>query len=89
MTAGALAARFDMSAPSVSHHFGVLKRADLVGSRRDGQQIYYFLNTTVMQDVLAMIWDLFGDRPTGGGSGVEGRLQIDPTKDEQQSGGTT
>jgi DNA-binding transcriptional ArsR family regulator len=59
-TAGELAARFDMTKPSMSHHFQVLKQANLVGSRRDGQQIWYFLNTTVMEDVLAIIWDLFG-----------------------------
>jgi ArsR family transcriptional regulator len=62
MTAGELAARFDMSKPSVSHHFNVLKQAELIGSRRDGQQIYYFLNTTVMEDVLSIVWDLFGSR---------------------------
>jgi DNA-binding transcriptional ArsR family regulator len=62
MTAGELAAKFDMSKPSMSHHFNVLRTADLVGSRRDGQQVYYFLNTTVMEDVLAIFWDLFGTR---------------------------
>ena len=61
-TAGELAARFDMSKPSVSHHFTVLKQADLIGSRREGQQIYYFLNTTVVEDLLTVILDLFGDR---------------------------
>jgi DNA-binding transcriptional ArsR family regulator len=60
MTAGELSAKFDMSRPSMSHHFAVLRQADLVGSRRDGQQVYYFLNTTVMEDVLAILWDLFG-----------------------------
>lgn len=59
MTAGELAARFDMSKPSVSHHFAVLKTADLIRSRREGQQIYYALNTTVVQDLLALIWGLF------------------------------
>ena len=59
MTAGDLATHFDMSKPSMSHHFAVLKEADLVTTRRDGQQIYYALNTTVLQDVLARIWDLF------------------------------
>jgi DNA-binding transcriptional ArsR family regulator len=62
MTAGELAARFDMTKPSMSHHFAVLKDARLIGSRRDGQQVYYFLDTTVMQDVLAILWDLFGGR---------------------------
>jgi DNA-binding transcriptional ArsR family regulator len=64
MTAGELAERFDMTRPSMSHHFTVLKQADLVGSRREGQQIYYFLNTTVVEDLLTVILDLFG---TGNG----------------------
>jgi ArsR family transcriptional regulator, arsenate/arsenite/antimonite-responsive transcriptional repressor len=65
-TAGELASKFDMSKPSVSHHFAVLKAADLIRSRRDGQQIYYALNTTVVEDLLTLIWDLFpGDRAKG------------------------
>jgi ArsR family transcriptional regulator len=59
-TAGELAEQFDMSKPSVSHHFSVLKEADLIRSRRDGQQIYYSLNTTVVQDLLTWAYDLFG-----------------------------
>ena len=59
MTAGELAEHFDMAKPSLSHHFSVLKQADLISARRDGQQIYYALNTTVVEDLLAMIWDLF------------------------------
>jgi DNA-binding transcriptional ArsR family regulator len=58
-TAGELAERFDMSKPSVSHHFGILKQAHLIASRRAGQQIYYSLNTTVWQDFLTMFYDLF------------------------------
>ena len=57
MTAGQLAERFDISAPSMSHHFNVLRNADLVASRRDGQQIFYALNTTVFQDVLAVVFN--------------------------------
>jgi ArsR family transcriptional regulator len=53
MTAGALAGKFDMTKPSMSHHFAVLKEADLITSRRDGQQIWYGLNTTVVQDLMA------------------------------------
>src|SRR6516164_2269202 len=59
MTAGELAEKFDMTKPSMSHHFSVLKQADLIGSRREGQQIYYYLNTTVVEDLLAIIWGLF------------------------------
>jgi ArsR family transcriptional regulator, arsenate/arsenite/antimonite-responsive transcriptional repressor len=57
-TAGELADRFDMTKPSVSHHFMVLKEADLIKSRREGQQIWYSLNTTVVDDVLRWALDL-------------------------------
>jgi DNA-binding transcriptional ArsR family regulator len=61
MTAGALAERFEMTKPSMSHHFAVLKEADLITSRRDGQQIWYGLNTTVVQDLMAWALDLLKD----------------------------
>ena len=60
-TAGALAEEFDMTKPSMSHHFAVLKDADLVTARREGQQIWYGLNTTVVQDLMAWAMDLIGD----------------------------
>jgi ArsR family transcriptional regulator len=61
MTAGNLAERFDMTKPSMSHHFTVLREADLITSRREGQQIWYGLNTTVVQDLMAWAMDLIGD----------------------------
>ena len=61
MTAGALAEKFDMTKPSMSHHFAVLKEADLITSRRDGQQIWYGLNTTVVQDLMAWAIRLLND----------------------------
>jgi DNA-binding transcriptional ArsR family regulator len=67
-SAGEIADRFDMTKPSISHHFAVLKGADLIRSRREGQQIYYALNTTVVEDVVALIWDMFGGRAEPGGS---------------------
>jgi len=62
MTAGELAEHFDMTRPSMSHHFAVLKQADLVATRRNGQQIIYMLNTTVVQDLAAVLWDLFAGK---------------------------
>lgn len=60
MTAGELAEKFpDITKPSVSHHFSVLKQADLVSTRREGQQIWYALNTTVAEDLAALLWDMF------------------------------
>jgi len=65
MSAGELAAKFEMTKPSMSHHFAVLKEADLVICRREGQQLFYSLNTTVAQDVLAWLWDLLGGKSEG------------------------
>lgn len=59
LSAGALAEQFDMTKPTMSHHFAVLKEAGLVKSRREGQQIYYSLNTSVVEDVVALFLDLF------------------------------
>lgn len=58
MTAGDLAERFDMTKPTMSHHFAVLKEADLLTSRRERQTIWYGLNTTVVQDLMAWAMDL-------------------------------
>lgn len=60
MSAGDLADRFDMTKPSMSHHFTVLKQAELVNARREGQQIIYSLNTTVFEDLVGLMMDLFG-----------------------------
>jgi ArsR family transcriptional regulator len=59
-SAGELASSFEMTKPSMSHHFSVLKEADLIRSRRDGQQIFYSLNTTVLEDVLTHLWSHLG-----------------------------
>ena len=45
MRAGDLAEHFDKTKPTMSHHFAVLKEADLLTRCRDGQQIWYGLNT--------------------------------------------
>ena len=58
MTAGDLSGHFDMSKPTMSHHFAVLAQADLITRRREGQTIWYGLNTTVLQDVMAWVMDL-------------------------------
>lgn len=41
MTAGEIAARFDMSKPSISQHLNVLENAGLIAKRRQGQFLHY------------------------------------------------
>ncbi len=55
MTAGDIAASFDISKPSISHHLDILKRADLIASEKKGQFVIYSINTTIMEDVLQWI----------------------------------
>jgi len=52
MNAGEIAAQFNMTKPSISHHLDLLKQAGLVDSTKDGQFIIYSLNTTVVDDIV-------------------------------------
>jgi DNA-binding transcriptional ArsR family regulator len=57
-TAGSLAENFPITRASLSHHFNILKAADLVRNERRGQHIVYSLNTTVLQEATAMLLDI-------------------------------
>jgi DNA-binding transcriptional ArsR family regulator len=43
LPAGEIAARFSISGPSISRHLSILKAADLVSERREGNRIFYRL----------------------------------------------
>ena len=58
MTAGDIASKFEMSAPSISHHLDKLKRAGLVTTVKQGQFIHYSINTTIIDDILQYILTL-------------------------------
>ena len=69
LSAGEIAEEFPISMASLSHHYGVLKAADLIRSERRGQRIVYSLNTTVFEDVASTLADLFRvERSDGGAS---------------------
>ena len=59
LSAGEIAARFEITAPSISHHLSVLKGAGLVLAQRSGQNIIYRLNATVAQETLQQLMRLF------------------------------
>lgn len=52
MTAGEIAEKFSISFPSISHHLDLLKQAKLVSAEKEGQYVYYSLNTTVVDEIL-------------------------------------
>ncbi len=60
LTAGDIASRFAISAPSVSYHLSILKNASLITDTHRSQSIVYSLNTTVFQGMIKWMYDLFG-----------------------------
>jgi DNA-binding transcriptional ArsR family regulator len=66
-SAGEIADEFPISMASLSHHYGVLKAADLIRSERRGQRIVYSLNTTVFEDVASSLAEIFRVEKSDGG----------------------
>ncbi|MDP8202505.1 MAG: autorepressor SdpR family transcription factor [Candidatus Tenebribacter burtonii] len=62
MTAGEIAENFHISKPTISEHLKILKNADLIESERDGQFITYFLNTSVLEDFVSYMINIFGKK---------------------------
>ena len=58
LTAGEIAARFTLSKPSISHHLGQLRIADLVFTERQGTSIRYHLNLSVFEELVTVMTEL-------------------------------
>ena len=58
ITAGDIAAKFDMTAPRISHHLDKLKRAGLVTTIKQGQYVLYSINTTIIDDIIQYVLTL-------------------------------
>ncbi len=43
---------------TLSHHLDILKRADLVSGRREGQKIIYSLNLSVLDEICGKVVNL-------------------------------
>lgn len=56
--AGDIAAAFETSKPTISHHLKVLEQAGLVRSERRGTSIVYTLQTNVLEDLARHVLDL-------------------------------
>ncbi|MEP7251605.1 MAG: autorepressor SdpR family transcription factor [Ginsengibacter sp.] len=55
LSAGEIVEKFNMSGPSISHHLDLLKQAGLVSTTKNGQYIYYSLNTTVVDEIMGWL----------------------------------
>ena len=51
MTAGAIAANFDTSRPTVSKHLQILTECELLQSEQNGREVHYRLNPAKMKEI--------------------------------------
>ncbi len=63
MAAGELSDAFPMTKGSLSHHYNILKAADLIRCERRGQFLVYSRNTSVLEEVMTSLVELL--RPEG------------------------
>lgn len=54
MSAGDIAANFNMTGATVSYHLSQLKKADLVFETKNKNFVFYELNTSVFEEI--MLW---------------------------------
>jgi DNA-binding transcriptional ArsR family regulator len=52
MLAGEIAEHFPTSKPTLSAHFAVLREAELIGSEKNGKNVTYWLNASVLEEAL-------------------------------------
>jgi len=60
LSAGELSAQFNVSKPTMSAHFAVLKEADLVHAEKVGKSVIYHLKLSVLEDALLGFVNSFG-----------------------------
>lgn len=61
-SAGEIAEKFNLSGATVSYHLTKLKVADLITEEKYKNFIYYELNASVFEEVLAWIYGLGGNK---------------------------
>jgi ArsR family transcriptional regulator len=54
-----IAEAFNLSQPSISHHLGILRQAQVVRSRKEGKQVFYSLNRENIQECCGMLMTRF------------------------------
>ncbi|WP_106639903.1 autorepressor SdpR family transcription factor [Allosphingosinicella vermicomposti] len=60
MSAGAICEHFEVSKPTMSAHFAVLKEADLVHAEKAGKSVIYHLKLSVLEEALLGFAHTFG-----------------------------
>ena len=60
MSAGEIGSHFDMTGATISYHLKILKKAELIFEKKEGNYIYYTLNTSVVEEVMLWLSELKG-----------------------------
>ena len=60
LSAGDLSDHFDVSKPTMSAHFAVLKEADLIHAEKAGKSVIYHLKLSVLEEALLGFAHSFG-----------------------------
>ena len=61
MSAGDIAAQFDMTAATISYHLKILKKSGLVYETKEKNYIYYSLNISMVEEVMLWLAELKGE----------------------------
>lgn len=64
LSAGEIASNFDISTAAISRHLSVLQDAQLVESKRNGKNIIYSLNISLVEEMLIFINNIFSKENT-------------------------
>jgi len=62
LTAGAIAAHFDVTRPAVSQHLNVLKEAGLLSERRNGTRRLYRARPQGLEELRSFLEEFWDDR---------------------------
>ncbi len=62
LTAGELAKHFEFSKASLSEHLKILRLSGLIYAKKKGKYIHYRLNTSVFEEILAWVLELYQKR---------------------------
>ena len=60
LSAGELSDQFEVSKPTMSAHFAVLREADLVHAEKSGKSVVYHLKLSVLEEALLGFAHTFG-----------------------------
>lgn len=90
LTAGEIAARFEMAKPSISQHLSILENAELIEGVKRGQYIHYSLKPDALRHALqAMMTAIEASSEASGDNPVASPETARPKKVEKQKKGAS